>query len=94
MVSLNMLEMHMYQGVSAMTASRTQNRKRSQCVKLGWRCIPLAVESYGPGGPEGPQHLIANAQSILVRSYPQTPYPQQENKLFTCVHVYEFVVNL
>ena len=36
------LEAGLYQGVSA----------NPKCVELGWRCIPLAVESYGAWEPE------------------------------------------
>ena len=108
--SINMLEAGMYQGVSAKAAEHRKHTENDpKCVELGWRCIPLAVESYGAWGPEalrafsqvatqlaipgntpksnvvaelyGRLWVRANALSVLVRSYPQTP--QQENELFT-----------
>ncbi|KAL5457740.1 hypothetical protein EMCRGX_G035030 [Ephydatia muelleri] len=51
--SPNMLEAGMYQGVSAKSAEHRKHTENDpKCVELGWRCIPLAVESYGAWGPE------------------------------------------
>ena len=128
--SINMLEAGMYQGEPKAAEHRKHTENDPKCVELGWRCIPLAVESYGAWGPEvlrafsevatrlaihgnttkskvvaelyGRLSLLlvrANARSILVRSYPQTPQQENENELFAllfCVSVYicVFDVNL
>ena len=43
----------MYQGFSAKAAEhRKHNENDPKCAELGWRCVPLAVESYGAWGPE------------------------------------------
>ena len=51
--SHTMLEVGMYQGVSAKAAEhRKHNENNPKCAELGWRCVPLAVENYGAWGPE------------------------------------------
>ena len=43
----------MYQGVSAKSAEHRKHTENDpKCVELGWRCIPLAVESYGAWDPD------------------------------------------
>ena len=57
--SINMLEAGMYQGVSAKAAEHRKHTENDpKCVELGWRCIPLAVESYEAWGAEAlrPSH--------------------------------------
>ena len=51
--SINMLEAGMYQGASAKAAEHRKHTENDpKCVELGWRCIPLAMESYGAWGPK------------------------------------------
>ena len=38
-----------------------------KCVELGWRCIPLAVESYGAWGPEASKAFSQVATRIAIR---------------------------
>ena len=47
------MEAGMYSGVAARAAEfRKHSENNTKCVQLSWKCIPLAVESYGAWGPE------------------------------------------
>ena len=67
--SINMLEAGMYQGVSAKAAEhhRKHTENDPKCVELGWRCIPLAVESYGAWGPEALRAFSQVATRLAIR---------------------------
>ena len=66
--SLNMLEAGMYQGVSAKSAEHRKHTENDpKCVALAWRCIPLAVESYGAWGPEASKAFSQVATRLAIR---------------------------
>ena len=66
--SINMLEAGMYQGVSAKAAEHRKHTENDpKCVELGWRCIPLAVESYGAWGPEALRAFSQVATRLAIR---------------------------
>ena len=66
--SPNMLEAGMYQGVSAKSAEHRKHTENDpKCVELGWRCIPLAVESYGAWGPEASKAFSQVATRLAIR---------------------------
>ena len=47
------VEVGMYSGVAARAAEfRKHSESDTKCAALSWKCIPLAVESYGARGPE------------------------------------------
>ena len=47
------MEAGMYSGVAARAAEfRKHSENDTKCAQLSWKCIPLAVESYGAWGPE------------------------------------------
>jgi len=39
-----------------------------KCAELGWRCIPLAVDSYGSWGVEAHQSFLSLADRLATRS--------------------------
>ena len=58
----------MYQGVSAKSAEHRKHTENDpKCVELGWRCIPLAVESYGAWGPEASKAFSQVATRLAIR---------------------------
>ena len=58
----------MYQGVSAKSAEHRKHTKNDpKCAELGWRCIPLAVESYGAWGPEASKAFSQVATRLAIR---------------------------
>ena len=59
----------MYQGVSAKSAEHRKHTENDpKCMKLGWRCIPLAVESYGASwGPEASKAFSQVATRLAIR---------------------------
>eukprot|EP00731_Ephydatia_muelleri_P005623 Em0002g1799a len=66
--SPNMLEAGMYQGVSAKSAEHRKHTENDpKCAELGWRCIPLAVESYGAWGPEASKAFSQVATRLAIR---------------------------
>ena len=43
----------MSSGVAARAAEKRKHLQNdAKCKELGWRCIPLVVETYGAWGPE------------------------------------------
>eukprot|EP00731_Ephydatia_muelleri_P024478 Em0016g749a len=62
-----MLEAGMYQGVSAKSAEHRKHTENDpKCVELGWRYIPLAVESYGAWGPEASKAFSQVATRLAI----------------------------
>ena len=65
---LNMLEVGMYQGVSAKSVEHRKHTENDpKCVELAWRCIPSAVESYGAWGPEASKAFSQVATRLAIR---------------------------
>ena len=55
-------------GSAALAAKqRMHNANYVKCSELGWRCVPLAVESYGCWGTEARQHLARLASRLATR---------------------------
>ena len=66
--AIDMLEADMSQDVSAKAAEqRNHSENDPKCVELGWRCIPLAVESYGLWGPEALRAFSQVASRLAIR---------------------------
>ena len=54
-------------GSAALAAEqRKHNANDEKGSELAWKCVPLAVESYGCWGTEARQHLARLASRILV----------------------------
>ena len=59
-------------GSAALAAEqRKYHADDAKCSELGWKCVPLAVESYGCWGLEARQHLARLASRLATR-YNQT----------------------
>ena len=55
-------------GSAALAAEqRKHNANDEKCSELGWKCVPLAVESYGCWGTEARQHLARLASRLATR---------------------------
>ena len=55
-------------GSAALAAEqRKHNANDVKCSELGWKCVPLAVESYGCWGTEARQHLARLASRLATR---------------------------
>ena len=55
-------------GSAALAAEqRKHNANEVKCSELGWKCVPLAVESYGCLGTEARQHLARLASRLATR---------------------------
>ena len=55
-------------GSAALAAEqRKHNANDVKCSELGWKCVPLAVESYGCWGTEARQHLARLASCLATR---------------------------
>ena len=55
-------------GSAALAAEqRKHNANDVKCSELGWKCIPLAVESYGCWGTGAMQHLARLAFRLATR---------------------------
>ena len=55
-------------GSAALAAEqRKHNANDVKCSQLGWKCVPLAVESYGCWGTEARQHLARLASRLANR---------------------------
>ena len=52
----------------------------AKCVELGWRCIPMVVESYGSWGTEARQALSQLVSLLAVRT--NTHKSQMLNSLY------------
>ena len=66
--SINMLEAGMHQGVLAKVAEHRKHTENDpKCVELSWRCIQLAVESYGAWGPEALRVFSQVATRLALR---------------------------
>eukprot|EP00731_Ephydatia_muelleri_P031095 Em0022g609a len=66
--SIIMLEAGMHQGVLAKVAEHRKHTENDpKCVELSWRCIQLAVESYGAWGPEALRVFSQVATRLALR---------------------------
>ena len=55
-------------GSAALAAEqRKHNANDEKCSELGWKCFPLAVESYGCWDTEARQHLARLASRLATR---------------------------
>ena len=85
--SPNMLEAGMFQGVSAKSAEHRKHTENDpKFVELGWRCIPLAVESYGAWGPEASKAFSQVATRLAIRG--NTPKAKIVAELYMAALVY------
>ena len=58
----------MYSGVAARAAEfRKHTQNDTKCAELSWKCIPLAVESYGAWGPEALMAFSQVATRLAIR---------------------------
>ena len=55
----------------SLAEQRKYHADDAKCSELGWKCVPLAVESYGCWGLEARQHLARLASRLATR-YNQT----------------------
>ena len=59
----------MSSGVAARAAEeRKHSENDGKCKELGWRCIPLVVETYGAWGSEATQVFSIVAPRLAVRT--------------------------
>ena len=62
------MEAGMYSGVAARAAEfRKHTQNDTKCAELSWKCIPLAVESYGAWGPEALMAFSQVATRLAIR---------------------------
>ena len=62
------MEVGMYSGVAARAAKfRKHTQNDTKCAELSWKCIPLAVESYGAWGPEALKAFSQVATRLAIR---------------------------
>ena len=62
------MEADMYSGVAARAAEfRKHTQNDTKCAELSWKCIPLAVESYGAWGPEALKAFSQVATRLAIR---------------------------
>ena len=62
-------------GSAALAAEqRKHNANDVKCSELGWKCVPLAVESYGCWGTEA-QHLTRLASCLATRYNTSKDFP-------------------
>ena len=58
----------MYSGIDARAAElREHSENDKKCAQLSWKCILLAVESYGAWGPEALKGFSQVATSLAIR---------------------------
>eukprot|EP00731_Ephydatia_muelleri_P021182 Em0013g909a len=70
------LKAGMYQSVSAKAAEHRKHTENDpKCVELGWRYIPLAVESYGAWVPEALRAFSQVATQLTIRGNTVPPSP-------------------
>ena len=43
------VEVSTFSGVAARTAGERKHKNNDKCTELGWQCVPIVVETYGPG---------------------------------------------
>ena len=55
------------QTAGSVAEQRKHNANYVKCSELGWKCVPLAVESYGCWGTEARQHLARLASRLATR---------------------------
>eukprot|EP00731_Ephydatia_muelleri_P004035 Em0002g211a len=69
---LTPITLHEASVTSGSTAQVAENRKHAsndaKCSKIGWVCVPLAVEAYGCWGPEAQTNLSRLAARLAIRS--------------------------
>ena len=53
---------------AAVAELRKHNSNGSKCSELGWKCVPLAVESYGAWGREAQECLTRLASHLAIRN--------------------------
>ena len=69
-------------GSAALAAEQQKHHANdAKCSELGWKCIPLAVESYRCWGIEARQHL-ARLASCLTTHYNQSSKSQATSSLY------------
>ena len=47
--------------------NNNNNNDDVKCSELGWKCVPLAVKSYGCWGTEARQHMAQFASRLATR---------------------------
>ena len=58
----------MYSGVAARAAEfRKHTQNDTKCAEPSWKCIPLAVKSYGACGPEALMAFSQLATRLAIR---------------------------
>ena len=67
--SSSVVEAGMSSGVAARAAEQRKHSENvGKCKELGWRCIPLVVETYGAWGSEAIQVFSIVASRLAVRT--------------------------
>ena len=72
--SLLVVEAVMSSGVAARAAEKRKHLQNdAKCKQLGWRCIPLVVETYGAWGAEAIEVFSTVASRLAVRTNSTKP---------------------
>ena len=78
---LHIVEAGISPGAAAKATEECKHRNNdAKCEELGWRCIPMVVESYGCWGTEARQALSQLASRLAVRT--NTYKSQMLNSLY------------
>ena len=78
---LHIVEAGVSPGAAAKATEEHKHRNNDvKCEELGWRCIPMVVESYGCWGTEARQALSQLASRLAVRT--NTYKSQMLNSLY------------
>ncbi|KAL5477518.1 hypothetical protein EMCRGX_G024328 [Ephydatia muelleri] len=78
---LHIVEVGISPGAAAKATEERKHRNNdAKCEELGWRCIPMVVESYGCWGTEARQALSQLASQMAVRT--NTYKSQMLNSLY------------
>eukprot|EP00731_Ephydatia_muelleri_P014937 Em0008g657a len=78
---LHIVEAGISPGAAAKATEERKHRNNdAKCEELGWRCIPMVVESYGCWGTEARQPLSQLASRLAVRT--NTYKSQMLNSLY------------
>ncbi|KAL5466723.1 hypothetical protein EMCRGX_G030871 [Ephydatia muelleri] len=78
---LHIVEAGISPGAAAKATEERKHRNNdAKCEELGWRCIPMVVESYGCWGTEARQALSPLASRLAVRT--NTYKSQMLNSLY------------
>ena len=78
---LHIVEAGISPGAAAKATKERKHRNNdAKCEELGWRCIPMVVESYGFWGTEASQPLSQLASRLAVRT--NTYKSQMLNSLY------------